>query len=93
MTARDIRNNCSRRRRQQTDFHSRSDCCDQLLNGGVQIEVWSSAGNLGRLFTNAYINQTLKPGYSERGYAELRICLAMATPQYREKGKVASILM
>ena len=33
---------------------SRSDCCDQLRNGGVQIEVWSSAVNPGRLFTNAY---------------------------------------
>ena len=35
----------------------------------------------------------IDPGKSERGYVELSICLATTTPQYREKGKVASILM
>ena len=44
----------------QISLLSRSDCCDRLLNGGVQIEVWSSAVNPGRLFTNVYMNQTLK---------------------------------
>ena len=39
---------------------SRSDRCDLLLNGGVQIEVWSSVVNPRRMFTNAYMNQFLK---------------------------------
>ena len=64
---------------------SRSDCCDRLLNGGVQIEVWSSAVNPGRLFTNAYMNQTLKQALDSKICIEYVVSRVKTTEQTHNK--------
>ena len=66
---------------------SRSDCCDQLRNGGVQIEVWSSAVNPGRLFTNAYMNQTLKQALDSKICIEYVVSRVKTKEQTHNKEK------
>ena len=66
---------------------SRSDCCDQFRNGGVQIEVWSSAVNPGRLFTNAYMNQTLKQALDSK------ICIEYVVSRVKTKEQTHKVVI